>query len=94
MTWKERENTGATKEEIEHAQKLARQASADLAQAYSRCFNTKDGERVLTDLTNRFIMSNDMALDAKNPEYEAGYHNGESGVVRLIIHQITQARKL
>lgn len=92
--WDDINKTAVNKEEAELAQKKALQAAAELAQAYSRCFNTKDGERVMTDLTNRFIMSNDMALDVKNPEYEAGYHNGESGVIKLIIHQLTQARNL
>ena len=38
---------------------------------------------------------NDVAmLNALNIEYEAAYHNGESGVIKFILHLIKQAERV
>jgi hypothetical protein len=66
----------------------------ELAKAYHRCFSTEDGFKVVEDLSRRFIMDNDTPLTAQNVNYEAAYHNGESGVVKFIVQLISQAEKL
>tara|TARA_R110000751_G_scaffold70932_1_gene143557 strand:- start:650 stop:934 length:285 start_codon:yes stop_codon:yes gene_type:complete len=71
-----------------------RQAAAALAQAYNDCFATPGGKRVLEDITQRFIFNNDTPFSASNVDYEAAYHNGESGVIKFIINQMQQAKIL
>ncbi len=68
-----------------------KQALVDLAQAYHRLFKTKDGERVLNDLTSKMIYGNDTPFASPNVNYEAAYKNGESGAIKYIINQITKA---
>jgi len=46
---------------------------------------------VLADLTQRFIFQNATPFGSQNPNYEAAYHNGESGVVQFLINQVQQA---
>ena len=72
----------------------ARERQAELVKAYARCFNTDDGQRVIEDLTRRFLIDNSTALEANNVNYEAAYHNGEAGVIRMLIHYIQQAESL
>lgn len=71
-----------------------KQKASDLAKHYHRCFKTDAGQKVLEDLTNRFIMLNDTDIDAKNVTYEAGFHNGEGSTVKHIILMIQQAEIL
>ena len=78
MSWEELE----TNKEPSHEQKLAREQEIALSKAYQRLFATKDGVKVLNDLSQRFIYNNNTPLEAVNPNYEAAYHNGESGVVK------------
>ncbi len=66
--------------------------SIELAKAYSGCFSTPEGKRVLEDLTSRFIYNNDTPFESQNVDYEAAYHNGESGVVKYVINLIQQAK--
>lgn len=79
------------KAKAEKAAANQKQAEIDLARAYNRCFKSTEGQKVLTDLTQRMIYNNDVPLDAPNITYEAGYKNGEAGCVKFIIHQITRA---
>lgn len=72
----------------------AKQRAIDTAKAYHRCFKTEAGQKVLADLTNSFIMNNKTELNAPNITYEAGYHNGEAGVVKAILAQIQRAEIL
>tara|TARA_R110002096_G_scaffold75938_2_gene179407 strand:+ start:3496 stop:3780 length:285 start_codon:yes stop_codon:yes gene_type:complete len=72
----------------------ARRKAAELAKAYNRCFATDDGKRVLADLTQRFIFQNTTPFGSENPNYEAAYHNGESGIVKFLINQVQQAEVL
>jgi hypothetical protein len=72
-------------------QRAAEQARAKL---YSRLFESEDGQKVMADLTERFVIGNSTALGAVNVNYEAAYHNGESGVVRWIIQQLRLAKEL
>jgi hypothetical protein len=67
---------------------------SDLAQAYSRTFTTTDGERILADLTKRFVYENDTSFGSNNINYESAYHNGEAGVIKFIINQLKQAKFL
>ena len=50
--------------------------------------------KVVEDLTRKFLLDNSTDLNAQNVEYEAAYHNGEAGVVRMIVHYIQQAEKV
>jgi hypothetical protein len=78
-------------EEAKKANAEKRREQAELAQAYHRVFEGPDGERVLQDLTTRFVWENNTSLGSQNIEYEAAYHNGEGGVVKYIANQISQA---
>lgn len=91
MSWEDLEiDTG----KAQKAQSAIREKQAELAKAYNRCFATDDGNRVLEDLSKRFLLENDTSLSAQNINYEAAYHNGETGVMRFIVHQIQQAERL
>ena len=91
MSWDtiEGENPKARKQ-----QEAARERQVELCKAYARCFNTEDGQKVMEDLTRRFLLENSTALESNNVEYEAAYHNGEAGVIRMIIHYIQHAENL
>jgi hypothetical protein len=84
--------TNAEDANVVNAEK--RKTAAELAQAYNECFSGDIGKRVLEDMTQRFIFNNYTPLGSANPNYEAAYHNGESGVVKFIINQIQQAKIL
>ena len=94
MSWEEIDkasvDTGASSKH--NAEKRAQ--AAELAKAYNRCFGSDDGKRVLSDLTARFIYNNDTPFASENVNYEAAYHNGESGVVKFVINQRQQAEIL
>ena len=94
MSWEEIDkasvDTGASSKH--NAEKRAQ--AAELAKTYNRCFGSDDGKRVLSDLTARFIYNNDTPFASENVNYEAAYHNGESGVVKFVINQIQQAEIL
>ena len=94
MSWEEIDkasvDTGASSKH--NAEKRAQ--AAELAKAYNRCFGSDDGKRVLSDLTARFIYNNDTPFASENVNYEAAYHNGESGVVKFVINQKQQAEIL
>jgi hypothetical protein len=91
MSWQniEGSNEGAHKAAAE-----ARERFSELTKAYSRCFATEDGQKVVEDLTRKFLLDNSTDLGARNVEYEAAYHNGEAGVIRMIVHYIQQAEKV
>lgn len=76
------------------AREQARERQVELAKAYARCFSTEDGQKVIEDLTNKFIFGNETSLSSQNINYESAYHNGESGVVKMIIHQMRMAQSL
>lgn len=78
MSWDSLES----KKEATHEQKLAQEQQIALSKAYKRLFSTGDGKKVLADLNQKFIYNNNTNLEAVNPNYEAAYHNGESGVVK------------
>lgn len=78
----------------EHSEAQQKQAKSDLAKAYSRCFKTSDGKKVLADLVQRMIYNNDPPLDSPNITYVAGYKNGEAGAIKYIIHQLAVAEVL
>jgi hypothetical protein len=79
MSW----DTLDAKTEQTHEQKLAQEQQIAMAKAYKRLFSSEDGAKVLADLNQRFIYNNTTNLDAVNPNYEAAFHNGESGVVKF-----------
>jgi hypothetical protein len=91
MSWDDLE---VNEDKAREAQSAIRERQIELAKAYNRCFGTDDGMKVLEDMSKRFLLENDTSLVAQNINYEAAYHNGESGVMRYIVHQIQQAEKL
>lgn len=93
MTWNKLD-TSIDEEKIKHEADKRRQEVSDLSKAYKRLFESKDGQRVMEDLFNKFIMTNDVSFDAKNPNYEAAYRNGESGVVKYITNRVSNAKDL
>jgi|TARA_R110000796_G_scaffold3837_2_gene14752 hypothetical protein len=91
MSWDDLE---VDEDKAREAQSSIREKQVELAKAYSRCFKSDDGIRVLEDMTKKFLLDNDTSLSAQNINYESAYHNGEGGVMRYIVHQIQQAEKL
>ena len=91
MSWDdiEGQNPKAQKQQAK-----AREKQTELTKAYARTFNTEDGQKVLEDLTRRFLIGNATSLNSQNVAYEAAYHNGEAGVIRMIIHYIQQTERL
>ena len=80
--------------EIKKRNAKAKEKQVMLAKAYHDCFHSKAGQLVIADLTNKFIMNNPTALNAPNVTYEAGYHNGEAGIIHYILRLMTQAELL
>ncbi len=94
MSWSDIKKAEMSSEEA-NAQGKERQAdAAALAKCYAAVFRTEQGKKVLADLTNRYIMNNDTPLNATNITYEAGYRNGEAGIVKYLIHQMNIAKIL
>ncbi len=91
MSWEDIEGASpdAKKQKAKAQDKLN-----EMTRAYARSFNTEDGQKVLEDLTRRFLLDNSTSLSSQNVAYEAAYHNGEAGVIRMIIHYIQQAERL
>jgi len=94
MSWSDIELAGKTKEERRKIAEDRKAKSEELSKKFSRAFNSDDGKVVFEHLFQRFVLDNDTPLNAPNPEYEAGYHNGEAGVIKYITHQITKAKNL
>ena len=82
MTWETIE--GASPEAKKQKAKAQEQIN-EMTKAYARCFATEDGQKVLEDLTRRFLFDNSTALSSQNVAYEAAYHNGEAGVIRICL---------
>lgn len=80
--------------QAQETQEQIKEHQRRLAQQFNRTFNTDDGQKVLEYLTKTYIFDNNTQLDAPNITYESGYHDGEAGVVKAIIHFITQAETL
>jgi len=89
MGWNELE-----KGEPQTENKKAKEAAIALAKNYARCFSTEEGKAVLDHLVNEYVMGNDTPLSSTNITYEAGYHNGEAGIVKVILNQIQRAQTL
>lgn len=81
-----------SKEAVSKLKEEQRMKALEIAKAYSVCFSTSEGKKVLEDLTSRFIYNNDTSFGSQNINYEAAYHNGESGVIKFVINQIQQAK--
>jgi|TARA_R110000765_G_scaffold11851_1_gene37290 hypothetical protein len=92
MTWSDVENVSS--KDAQRKQQEFRSNAADLARAYHRGFSGENGQRLIEDLTKRFIFNNDVSFGSNNINYEAAYKNGEAGVVKFIINQVTQAEIL
>lgn len=89
MNW---DDLDLNKPKASKAKKESEAKFAELTKAYSRCFGTEEGQKVLQDISSRFIYNNDVSFDAKNINYEAAYRNGEGAVAKFIIHMITRAK--
>lgn len=94
MSWEQLEAARIDPDERTRRANKQREEMEALTKAYHRCFSTEDGIKVMEDLSKRFIMGNDTPFDASNIEYQAAYHNGETGVIKFVIDQITRATKL
>jgi len=81
----------ASKEEADRLKKEKRAEQAALLQCYSRLFKTDDGQKVLNDLSKRYLYDNGILLDSNNIDYRAAFANGESEVVKQIIKKIQSA---
>ena len=79
------------KEAVSKLKEEQRMKALEIAKAYSACFSTSEGKKVLEDLTTRFIYNNDTPFCSQNINYESAYHNGEAGVVKFLINQMKQA---
>jgi hypothetical protein len=91
MTW---ETIEGASPDAKRQQAEAQEKITEMTKAYHRCFGTEDGQKVLEDLTRRFLFDNSTALSSQNVVYEAAYHKGEAGVIRMIIHYIQQAERV
>ena len=91
MKWDELDVSGDAMQANNSAAKERRTA---LIRDYARAFSTDEGQRVIEDLTAKFIYTNDTPLNATNINYEAAYHNGEAGVIKYIINIISQVGKI
>ena len=90
MSWNKIDKASTeTKSRYAEEQRLK---AIELAKAYNGCFSTPEGKKVLEDLTSRFIYGNDTPFESQIVNYEAAYHNGESGVVKYVINLIQQAK--
>lgn len=76
------------------AVKQTREKQASLAKNYHACFTTNAGKVVLDHLVQSFIMTNDTPFNSPNVEFEAGYHAGEAGLVKMILNQLKKAQEL
>ena len=94
MSWSEIDGTGKTTQEKELQAKERLAQDIEIAKKFNRLFGSEDGTVVYQYLFNKFILENETPLTATNVEYEAGYHAGESGVIKFIAHQITKATRL
>jgi hypothetical protein len=93
MSWSEI-NQSADPDAAKKQEAIRRQNASDIAKSYNRAFTTEDGQRILSDLNKRFLYDNDTSFGSANINYEAAYHNGESGVIKFILNQIAQAKIL
>ena len=91
MSW---EDLDIDHDKVDKSKAEIRERQVELAKAYHRCFSTDDGLKVLEDLSRKFIMENETPLSSSNINYEAAYHNGETGVVKFIVHLIKRAEVL
>lgn len=94
MTWDDIEQQQVNDAEAKLAKEKKLEKARALATAYHRLFSTEDGQKVLEDLMDKFVMSNDTPLGSHNINYEAAYHNGEAGSVKYILNQIKKAEIL
>jgi hypothetical protein len=94
MSWEQLDASRIDPEARERQANKQREDMEALTKAYYRCFSTEDGIKVMEDLSKKFIMGNDTPFDASNIEYQAAYHNGETGVVKFMIEQINRSSKL
>jgi len=91
MSWDELNKSGG---DAGKQAKEAQEVQATIAKNYHHCFSTEQGKFVLDHLVTNFIMTNDTALNAHNIDYTAAYKNGEAGVVKQILNQLTRAAKI
>ena len=89
MSWEDLKNNPIDKQ----TEKRKEQA-IKLAKNYARCFSTEDGQAVLQHMVDSFVMTNDTAFNSPNVNYEAAYHNGEAGTIKVILNQIKKAQSL
>ena len=62
MTW---ETIEGASPDAKRQKAKAQEQITELTKAYARCFNTEDGQKVLEDLTRRFLFDNSTALSSQ-----------------------------
>lgn len=92
MSWNDIDKS-QSKQDIEKLKNEQREKHVEINKAYARLFSTEEGKKVIEDLNNRFIYGNDIPLDAQNINYQAAYVNGEMGVIKYILHRMSQAKE-
>lgn len=91
MTWNDIDTTNETREQAEGQAKERQAQELELCKKFKRVFSSQDGQAVFNHLFQKFVMQNATQLNAPNPNYEAAYHNGESGVIHYITNKMTKA---
>lgn len=91
MSWQE---INSESKDTEKRIKEQKAKASELAKRYSRVFESEDGQKVLEHLNQLFIYANDIPFNAENINYQAAYRNGEAGVIKFIINQISKAKTL
>lgn len=91
MAWDE---LNLNNDQAEKKEEEVKQYKIDIAKAFHRCFKTEDGQKVLSYLTNAYVMNNAPDMNAPNITYEAGFRNGQADVVTHMINQIQRAEIL
>jgi O-methyltransferase involved in polyketide biosynthesis len=81
-------------ESLLKSNKQSEEKQTALVRTYARAFSTDEGQKVIEDLTAKFIYNNNTPINATNINYEAAYHNGEAGVIKYIINIISQVGKI
>lgn len=81
-------------ESAEHAKANQRAEAASLVQAYARLFKTDDGQKVLGDLSQRYLYNNGIDMSFDNINYRAAFANGEAEVIKQIINNMQSAEMI
>ncbi len=94
MSWSDLEQDEQSNKENQHQQRERLAKAAALAKHYANCFDGPDGEAVLTDLMNKFVIHNNVNQDDNNYADRVIYATGEKGAILYMINQMEKAKIL